>query len=42
MIVNDFVLYVKFMGDSLFNKVILVCLCDVVILGVVVGGGFIK
>lgn len=36
---NDLVLHAKFMGDSLLNKAIPVCPCDVVILGVVVGGG---
>lgn len=36
---NNLVLHAYFTGDSLLSKAIPVCPCDVVILGVVVGGG---
>lgn len=39
MTANDLVLHANFIGDSLLNKAIPVCPCDVVILVVVVGGG---
>lgn len=39
MSVNGLILHANFIGNGLFSKVIPVCPCDVVALGVVVGGG---
>lgn len=37
--VNGLILHANFIGNGLVSKVIPVCPCDVVALGVVVGGG---